>query len=55
MDKIYSWKTEKGILVRRELRVQTRGVLIEAKKKWLGQRGYDLQRSDLRMMIRQWM
>ena len=42
-----------GNVVRHELRLQTRAVLIETKKKWLAERGYDLQRTDLRTMFKQ--
>ena len=39
--------------MRHQLRVQTRRVLIDAKKKWLAEHGYDLQRRDLQMLFKQ--
>jgi glycosyltransferase involved in cell wall biosynthesis len=38
---------------RHELRIKTRKVLIDGMKRWLTERGYDLQRPDLRILFKQ--
>jgi glycosyltransferase involved in cell wall biosynthesis len=39
---------------RRELRIQTRTALIEGMKCWLEERGYELERPDLKALFKQW-
>jgi glycosyltransferase involved in cell wall biosynthesis len=39
---------------RRELRIQTRTALVEGMKHWLEQRGYELDRTDLKSLFKQW-
>ena len=39
---------------RREMRIRTRSALIEGMKFWLDQRGYELERADLKCLFKQW-